>query len=378
MRQTVADGSGAAVRDVEHRQSGGILQDISTVVPQPPRRIAVIVVGRRRTRGGVLGRFRLCGRRLNRGDREPEARGEHHRRRQRRRRSWWRGAPHSDRRGRPAARPDLDGLARRRQESTQVSAKEIGTRRQRAELEPAAAIADREGRRGAKSSHDGAFDGSAVLLLDDTLDGSGGRRGNAPGRYAVTVAGRWGCAFGASLRRGEHKHQTADRRRRRHQSGDACHVGCPACLAGSCKPQAGCVIGRMSNIPARQAPARRPALPVFETILGSRNGEVDVPGDRLVGDLVGHLDLEPVITFRERPQRHALAGLKLMARRDIELRRKRLRIQRLRRRLVEEFLAGFAGLARFRLAAGRDLTEVVTPPGRPACSCCPSWGCRRS
>ena len=88
----------------------------------------------------------------------------------------------------------------------------------------------------------------------------------------------------------------------------------------------------------------------FETILGSRNGEVDVPGYRLVGDFVGNLNLEPVFTLGERRQRHALSGLELMARRHIELRRERLRVQRLGRGLVEELFAGLAGLACLRLA----------------------------
>src|SRR5580765_2474988 len=40
--------------------------------------------------------------------------------------------------------------------------------------------------------------------------------------------------------------------------------------------------------------------------------EVHVASDRLVRDLVGHLDLEAILTLRERCQRHGLAGLQLM------------------------------------------------------------------
>src|SRR5439155_1912045 len=47
--------------------------------------------------------------------------------------------------------------------------------------------------------------------------------------------------------------------------------------------------------------------------------EIDLPRQRLVRDLVGHLDLEPVIAFGKRSQRHGLAALQLVARRQIEL-----------------------------------------------------------
>src|SRR5258707_1247512 len=39
------------------------------------------------------------------------------------------------------------------------------------------------------------------------------------------------------------------------------------------------------------------------------DGEVDFPRQRLVRDLVGHLDLEAVITVREGGKRYGLAGL---------------------------------------------------------------------
>ena len=63
----------------------------------------------------------------------------------------------------------------------------------------------------------------------------------------------------------------------------------------------------------------------------------------LVRDLVGDLDLEPVVAFGERRQRHGLAALQLMARREVELRRQRLRVEGLRIRLVEELLGRAAG-----------------------------------
>src|SRR5262245_15278719 len=44
--------------------------------------------------------------------------------------------------------------------------------------------------------------------------------------------------------------------------------------------------------------------------------EVDLPRQRLVRDLVGHLDFEPVVAFGERRQRHRLTALELMAGRD--------------------------------------------------------------
>ena len=49
--------------------------------------------------------------------------------------------------------------------------------------------------------------------------------------------------------------------------------------------------------------------------LRRRDREVDVPGHRLVRELVGDLDFEPIIAFRERRQRHGLSGLQLMPRR---------------------------------------------------------------
>src|SRR5471030_1278524 len=64
------------------------------------------------------------------------------------------------------------------------------------------------------------------------------------------------------------------------------------------------------------------------------DGEVDFPSQRLVRDLVGDLDLETVVTFRKRRQRHGLATLQLVARREVEVRRQRVRIQVLRVGLV--------------------------------------------
>ena len=77
---------------------------------------------------------------------------------------------------------------------------------------------------------------------------------------------------------------------------------------------------------------------IVPLVLRRADREIDVPGQRLVRDLVGDLDLEPVVTFGERGQRHRLAALQLMARREVELRRQRLRVQALRVRLVEELL----------------------------------------
>src|SRR6185295_20265050 len=86
-----------------------------------------------------------------------------------------------------------------------------------------------------------------------------------------------------------------------------------------------------------------------ERRLRRADGEVQLPRQRLVRELVGDLDLEPVVACRERRQRHGLAALQLVAGGEIELRRQRLRVQVLRVRLVEELL---------RLA-DRLLVEVV-------------------
>ena len=56
-------------------------------------------------------------------------------------------------------------------------------------------------------------------------------------------------------------------------------------------------------------------------------------------DLVGHLDLEPVVALGEAGQRHRQAARQLVPGREVELRRQRLRVQLLRIRLVEELLA---------------------------------------
>src|SRR2546423_766640 len=79
------------------------------------------------------------------------------------------------------------------------------------------------------------------------------------------------------------------------------------------------------------------------------DGETDFPRQRLVRDLVGHLDLESVIALRERGERYCLPALQLMTGGQVELRRQRLRVQILRIRFVEELL---------RLA-GELLVEVV-------------------
>src|SRR4051812_47987247 len=67
-------------------------------------------------------------------------------------------------------------------------------------------------------------------------------------------------------------------------------------------------------VPPAAGVARRGALPCDD-------GEVDVPGQRLVRELVGDLDLEPVVAVRKRCERHGLTGLQLMSLRHVELRR---------------------------------------------------------
>src|SRR5438093_839963 len=61
-----------------------------------------------------------------------------------------------------------------------------------------------------------------------------------------------------------------------------------------------------------------------------RDGEVQVARQRLVRDLVGDLDLQPVIALGERRERNGLSALQLMSRGKIELWRQRLRVQVLR------------------------------------------------
>src|SRR5262245_10997794 len=63
--------------------------------------------------------------------------------------------------------------------------------------------------------------------------------------------------------------------------------------------------------------------------LGRVDRKVHVPRESPVGDLVGHLDLQPVLPLREGRERDRLAALQLMARRHVELRRQRLRIEAL-------------------------------------------------
>src|SRR4051812_39953181 len=85
--------------------------------------------------------------------------------------------------------------------------------------------------------------------------------------------------------------------------------------------------------------------------LRRRDREANFAGQRLVRDLVGDLDLEPVVPFGERRQGDCLPALELVAGRQVELRRQRLRVQILRVRLVEELLRLTGGL----------LVEVVLP-----------------
>src|SRR5581483_3464433 len=77
--------------------------------------------------------------------------------------------------------------------------------------------------------------------------------------------------------------------------------------------------------------------------LGRADGEVDVPCQRFVRDLVGNLDLQAILPFGEARQRHRLPALQLVAGGQVELRRQRLRVQVLRIGLVEELLRA-AGL----------------------------------
>src|SRR5256885_1937011 len=64
--------------------------------------------------------------------------------------------------------------------------------------------------------------------------------------------------------------------------------------------------------------------------LRSADREVDFADQRLARDLVGALDLEAIRPLGERRQRHGLPRLQLVPRREVELRRQRLRVQALR------------------------------------------------
>src|SRR5579872_6340411 len=83
-----------------------------------------------------------------------------------------------------------------------------------------------------------------------------------------------------------------------------------------------------------------------------RNREVDVPGQRLLRDVVRHLDFETVLSFGKRRERDGLSGLQLMARGHVENRRQRLRVEILRIRLVEELLTRLARFTRLGFVAG--------------------------
>src|SRR6266850_4078171 len=87
--------------------------------------------------------------------------------------------------------------------------------------------------------------------------------------------------------------------------------------------------------------------------------EGHLANQRLVRDLIRDLDLQPILPFRERRERHGLPALQLMTGREIELRRQRLRVEILRIRLVEELLAGLARFARLWFASGGRLAEDV-------------------
>src|SRR4029077_6546352 len=69
------------------------------------------------------------------------------------------------------------------------------------------------------------------------------------------------------------------------------------------------------------SPATRSALRS-----GRADGELDVFGQRRVRDLVGDLDFQTVLAFREARQRNRLTALQLMAGGQVELRWQRLRI----------------------------------------------------
>src|SRR5499427_1658761 len=72
--------------------------------------------------------------------------------------------------------------------------------------------------------------------------------------------------------------------------------------------------------------------------LRRRDREVHVARQCLVRDFVGDLDLQAIVAFGERRERDRLSALQLMSRREIELRRQRLRVEILRVGLVEELL----------------------------------------
>src|SRR6185295_6694094 len=93
-------------------------------------------------------------------------------------------------------------------------------------------------------------------------------------------------------------------------------------------------------------------------VLRRTDGEADFPRQRLVRDLVRHLDLEPIVALGERGQRHGLAALQLVAGREIELRRQRLSVQVLRIGFVEELL-GCAALLLIKVVLDADVGLVV-------------------
>ena len=111
-------------------------------------------------------------------------------------------------------------------EPAQMRAQQVRSWRQRPQLEPPAAIGDRECARCAERRHHGADDGRALFVLNDALNGAWCERRKMRHRLNLRSALR------ACNRRGDtQKYQNADRRKRDH-SGTTCHVHsggpCPA------------------------------------------------------------------------------------------------------------------------------------------------------
>src|SRR5689334_13661801 len=155
-----------------------------------------------------------------------------------------------------------------------MRAKEILTGREWAKLEATAFVRDRNRGRRPDCGNDGVRNRLTVVVLYDARDGARRRRST------YDRCGGW-----LGLRRSEQwcaeSDQTADCRRR-HKSGCPCHIE----LRGVRTP-----------------------IPCLRT----RDREVHVASERLIGDLVRHLDFEPVIAFRERRQRDRLSALQLVA-----------------------------------------------------------------
>src|SRR6476469_9233347 len=124
----------------------------------------------------------------------------------------------------------------------------------------------------------------------------------------------------------------------------------PAAIEATCVTGRNCPAVCATDATGKHSSARPPTTadavilellimnaPALAALRGD-NSESDFPRQRFVRDLVGDLDLQPVVAFRERRQRHGLPALQLVALREVEIRRQRLPVQVLRIRLVEELL----------------------------------------